>query len=283
MSLISKNIHIVVYGPDGRVTESQRLADHLNDPSLNILSAAYGNTFLDLLIRESYLTPNLQIRQILTGNNQADATRIIGNLAEALVVKYCNTYPEVNRALARYARLGERETKSLDNYVAIGTGSKVTEANYLQHYQPQDTQRDLIWIDRLDNSKQLACVGGSGSSFKPAGLQIKASTNGVRYIIPEIESYFYPILYFDLSDDWWAVKNRLIQLNSKATLIHPDEIMKEMKVQLIAYFKMVIAIFKNQMTILQLANSAAYSGDSILLAGLTASDITADRTVILHV
>jgi len=281
MSLISRNVRIVVMQDDGKILELQSLAEFIAEPDPLAVAAAYGNTFLDLLLQESYVTDKLQLRQVLTGNPHADATRLCGNLAEALVVRYCNTYPEVNRTLARHARFGEREDQRLDNYIAIGTASKVTQSIYPQHYQPNDTQRDIIWIDRTDGTRQLNCVGGSEMASMPAGLQVKASHDGMRYVFPNIKNYVYPILYFDLENDWHDVNGALLNAGIQAALLHPDSIMSEMKAQLRGYYQMVIAIIEGTTTVAQIANIARGTGDSALLAGLTASDVTSDLTYLL--
>jgi hypothetical protein len=281
ISQISPRVHIVVIGNDGNIYESQKYSEYLAMPSHNIQSVAYGNSLLDILTQEAYLTENLGLRQILTNNPYADATRLIGNLAEALVVKYCNKNLEINRTLARYARFGEREHKNLDNYIALGTASKLTQQNYLQHYQPNDTQRDVIWVDKFDNARQLACIGGTGSSSKPAGLQIKASNDGLKYVLPKISDYFYPILYFDIGDDWHIVKSSLVANGINATLIHPDEIASEIKQTLKGYFNLVVSIINGTLTIQRLIEMANYNGDSTLLAGIAASDISEARKIIL--
>jgi hypothetical protein len=281
MSLISPLVQIVVMDANGQIRTSQRYSDYLNTPSPSINAAAYGRTLLDLLTQEAYIDANLQLKQIFTDNNQADATRLIGNLAEALVVEYCRKHPEVNRTLATYARFGERATKSLDNFLAIGTGSKATEMNYRQHYQPRDTQRDIVWIDKTDNSKLLACVGGTASSSTTAGLQVKASQDGINYVLPSISDYYYPILYFDLSDDWGIVEQAAKAKNPNATLIHPDEIMREIKEHLKGYYKLVLALIQKKMTIKDIIDKSMYEGDSPLIAGIAASDVNIDKTIII--
>lgn len=117
-----------------------------------------SNSLLDILTQEALITKDLELNYIITNNPNADVARIVGSLAEVLVVNYCKTKPVINRVLARYARFGERDNKTLDNYVAIGTGSKITQKEYPQHYQPHDTQRDVIWVDKMiapDNFRAL--------------------------------------------------------------------------------------------------------------------------------
>ena len=62
--------------------------------------STYGSTLLDVLIEESYISEDLVLKHIFTGDAHADATRLIGSIAESLVVNLCNSYPEVNRTLA---------------------------------------------------------------------------------------------------------------------------------------------------------------------------------------
>jgi hypothetical protein len=281
MSLISNSVQIVVIGSDGQIRVSQNYSEFLNDPAAEIQIAAYGHSLINLLIQESYISQNLELTQILTGDNHADATRLIGNLAEALVVEYCNKYPDVNRTLARYARLGVKKTIFLDNYIAIGTGSKVTQSRYPLHYQPQDTQRDIIWVDKNDSSNQLACIGASRSSVKPAGLQVKASHN-CKYVLSSISDYYYPILYFDLKDDWGIAKDAAKRTNPDAILIHPDEIMREIKEHLKGYFSVVIDIIEGEISIRDVIQESMYNGDTPLLAGIAASNIVPNKSIIIY-
>jgi hypothetical protein len=281
MSRIPDNIEIAVMGRDGTVRIVQTYSDYLRNPNITMQCAIYGKSLVDILIEESYISSDLELKQILTNDPYADATRLIGNIAEALVVKYCNEFPDVNRTLARYARFGQRETKTLDNYMAIGTGLNKIKNMFPQHYQPNDTQRDIIWIDKKDNSKQLACIGSTSNSTKTAGLQVKASHDGVRYVLPNITDYFYPILYFDLNDDWGLLKKALIERRINARLIHPDEIMREIKEHLKGYFKIVIALINNEITVQELIRKSQYEGDSVLLSGIETSDINCSKSIII--
>ena len=281
MSQISPHIYIVVMGPDSKIYECQQYANYLSSPNSNIQSAAYGNGLINLLLQEGFLTEKLIFKQIHTQNPYADAVRLTGNIAEALVVEYCNKYPEINRTLACYARCGEREHKNLDNYFAIGTASKVTHYKYLQHYNPHDTQHDIIWVDKTDVTRQLACVGGTGSSVKPAGIQIKVSTDGLSNVLPDICHYDCPILYFDLKDDWYRVKSALREKGISATLINSDEISLEIKKTLKAYFDLILQLRNGSLTIEHLIEIAKYYQFSPLLSGIAASSSNADRTIIL--
>ena len=120
---IPPNIKVIVEGEGGEVKYSQGISDYLRKPSIDLQMATYGNTLLDVLIEESYISERLVLKQVLTGNAHADATRLIGSIAESLVVNLCNLHPEVNRVLGMYARFGQRPHKKLDDYVAVATGS----------------------------------------------------------------------------------------------------------------------------------------------------------------
>lgn len=274
-------IKVVVEGESGEVRYSQSLSDFYQKPSIDLQISTYGGTLLDVLIEESYVSEDLVLIHVLTGNPHADATRLIGSIAESLVVNLCNQYPEVNRALGMHARFGVRPHKKLDEYIAVATGSARTKRLFPQHYNPSDTQRDIIWVEKDNTENQLSCIGSSRVSGKPAGLQVKASHDGVNYVLPTIQDYHYPILYFDLNGDWGIVKNAVMSEHPSSTLIHPDEIQYEIKYILKGYFDIIISLFRGEITINRIIRDARYNGDSILGAGLDAAEVTSQSKLIL--
>lgn len=279
---IPPNIKVIVEDDSGEVRHVQSLADFLQKPSLQVQIATYGKTLLDTLVEESYISENLVLRQVLTGNAHADATRLIGSIAESLVVDYCSKDTYVNQTLAMYARSGLRQTQSLNNYVAVATGSMRTKRSYSQHYNPSDTQRDIIWVDKNNTENQLLCINKKNNlSAKPAGLQIKASHDGVNYVLPTIEDYHYPVLYFDLNDDWGVVNKAVMQKFPGSILINPDEIQREIKHILKGFFDIVISIINGTMTVHQLIKELNYEGQSVLKSGIEAGKFSTEEKIIL--
>lgn len=279
---IPPNIKVIVEGESGEVKHSQTLADYFQRPSIDLQIATYGSTLLDVLIEESYISKDLVFKQVITGDAHADATRLIGSIAESLVVNLCNLYPEVNRTLGMYARFGQRPHKKLDDYVAVATGSMRTKNNYPQHYNPCDTQRDIIWVERDNTNNQLLCISPNNSvGAQPAGLQVKASHDGVRYVVPSIRDYHYPVLYFDLNGDWGEVQKRILAQTQSATLINPDEIQHEIKHILKGYFAIVVALLRGETTIKRVIDESRWKGDSILPTGIDAAEPTSESKLIL--
>ncbi len=273
---------VIVEGEGGEVKHSQFLSDYLRKPSLDLQVATFGNTLLDVLIEESYISENLKLKQVLTGNAHADATRLIGSIAESLVVKLCNSEPDVNRILGMYARFGQRPHKKLDDYVAVATGSMRAKNYFFQHYNPCDTQRDIIWVEKDDTSNQLLCISPNNRvGAKPAGLQVKASHDGVKYVVPTIQDYHYPVLYFDLNGDWGEVQKAVITHYQNATLVHPDEIQHEVKHILKGYFDIVVALIHGEISIEQIIQESKWRGDSILPTGIDGAEPTSESKLIL--
>lgn len=279
---IPPNIKVIVEGERGEVRHSQGLSDYLRKPSINLQMSTYGSTLLDVLIEESYISEDLVLKHIFTGDAHADATRLIGSIAESLVVNLCNSYPEVNRTLGMYARFGQRPHKKLDDYVAVATGSMRAKNYFPQHYNPCDTQRDIIWVERGNTDNQLLCIDPTnGVGAKPAGLQVKASHNGVRYVVSSIKDYHYPVLYFDLQGDWGEVQKSVFEQHPTATLVHPDEIQHEIKHILEGYFDIVVALLRGETTIERIIQESRWKGDSILPTGINAAETTSESKLIL--
>lgn len=283
MSVVSNASKVkIILEDNGNIVVSQTYPSFLKKPSPEFQSVLYGNSLLDILVEESYISEDLTLRQITTGNRDADATRLIGSIAESLVVKMCNQYPEVNRTLGMYARFGERRHHILDQYVAVATGSQRTKRCYAQFYNPNDTQRDIIWVHKDRVEEQLLCLPNSSpSSAKPAGLQIKASHNA-DYVLSTIENYHYPILYFDLNNDWHRLNRAIARLNIQATLLHPDEISHNLKEILQGYFDVIKSILNREITPQRVIELAKYEyGYDEVLSGLTAAELSNDSKIIL--
>jgi hypothetical protein len=140
---------------------------------------------------------------------------LLGHLAEALLVSRCNQYQDKNRLWGRYARQTKHSTGAsveiLDQYVAIGTGLYLTQVNYRTKYNPNDTQRDIIWVSKDDPNTELAKTGSHSSGHRPAGLQLKVSLDG-NYVLNQLKrkkEYEVPVVYFDLNRDFEWVAEKL--------------------------------------------------------------------------
>ncbi|UWM66570.1 hypothetical protein [Enterobacter sp. CP102] len=271
---IPSNVKVIVQDKQKNTLYEQGLGDYLIKPNVNIAMASHGASLLDVLTNEQYLTtandgsPGLKF--IFTGDAHADATRLMGSIAEALIVQECNNSQEVNRELAKHARGGSRISDKADDYIAIATGSQITKLNYNHFYNPSDTQRDIIWIDKNNTEYQLSSIspGIPSSSAKPAGLQVKTSHN-YKYVTGSIKQYHYPVIYFDLKNDWHLAFHEIQMMNKNnnsvtATLVPPDEVLIYLKSRLINYFNIIVALFNNECTLTDIIERSKIDGDSIL-------------------
>jgi hypothetical protein len=196
------------------------------DPSIDIIRPLVGSELLDLLQYDLGIVTvdneKLKLQYVKPGqrkdvNVNTESMKLLGRLAEALIVRRCNKDIKKNRVWASYARRGI-EVASLDKYIAIGTGLDSTKNNKLYHtkYSPSDTQRDIIWVKKDDPMKELQ-MGTIRNQGYRVGLQVKVSQNGanvVRSLLnPELNDVKYevPIVYFDLKRDFFKVVEKLRQ------------------------------------------------------------------------
>lgn len=165
-----------------------------------------GRRLADILIDDlgciSFWDNRFVLNEILTSNATRTINNLLGKIAEAVIVRRCRDDVEINR---RWLEKARRKLTSLDEakeYNAVGTGLKSTFTRYPGTYSPNDTQRDIVWVDERGN---LAFVsGGTEKSGRIAGLQIKVSGSGDRYVLSDILSLRYevPVVYFAVNDDY---------------------------------------------------------------------------------
>ena len=165
-----------------------------------------GRRLADILIDElgciSFRDNRFVLNEILTSNATRTINNLLGKIAEAVIVRRCRDDAEINR---RWFEKARRQLTNLDeakDYNAVGTGLKSTVTRYPGSYSPNDTQRDIVWVDKRGNLAFSS--GGSEKSGRIAGLQIKVSGSGDRYVLPDILNLRYevPIVYFAVNDDF---------------------------------------------------------------------------------
>lgn len=289
----ANNVKVVCFQKVNVVACSQNLVDFLNNPDVNLLITEYGHSLLDVLTNEGLITMGkentFQLNRIFSGDPHADATKLMGSISESLIVQECNNNKEVNRELGMIARGGQRISSLMDNYIAVSTGSQQTKINYNHFYNPSDTQRDIIWVDKRSTELQLNSIvaGSLGPSVKPAGLQIKTSHN-YQYVLSSIKQYHYPVIYFDLSNDWHLACDGVTQMNYQkgyfdgvAILVPPSEMLLYLKERIKNYFSIIKGLINGEITIQDLIDEANYTGDKILGGVLESSAIDSGSTIII--
>jgi len=180
--------------------------------STEILALEFGESLIDLLHHELNLLSldekGLLRLGVLVINNEVDAHRygmkLIGSIAEALIVRSCNDEVLTNRRWAKYASRSLTYTHHFDRYKSIGTGLRSTELYHPTKYNPGDTQRDIIWVKKEDVISQLLMAKYSKFRDITAGLQVKVSNDGLNYLKEDLltDRYEVPLVYFDFNNDY---------------------------------------------------------------------------------
>ncbi len=215
-SLPTPKLVVAIMLPDGTISlDSSQSYDLWNNGGLldrdpKLLTVQHGMDLLQLLTNELGLVSVdekgfLQHRIVLELDPHKTTMRILGKIAEALIVDECNKDSIKNTKWANAARRYISPQKSYDKYKALGTGLKYTQLNHPQKYNPGDTQRDIIWIDKDDEKSQLMMsISGNQLSGIQAGLQTKVSYGD--YVKPStLAKYEIPVVYFDLKDNFMSL------------------------------------------------------------------------------
>lgn len=182
-----------------------------------IINDIYGNTLFTILkdeLGQIIFKDNVFVWNFDLTYNQNTIFNLLGKIAEAVIVERCHKDNRINECFIKVARRGTRmPSESFSSkYTAIGTGLLSTQKQYPQYWYPQDTQRDVIWVEKQSNMllQQLKCTPTTGCS---AGIQVKVSSNGMGYVYQPLikHVYYYPLVYFGVNGDFTQIAQTLIQ------------------------------------------------------------------------
>ncbi|MGG0338133.1 DNA (cytosine-5-)-methyltransferase [Priestia aryabhattai] len=223
---------VAIQNADGSIS-----LDHIqsysgwNSDSRNIgmSNLVYGQKLFSILKDElGYIQLNdeniFHLQYIAEQNTHKVAMRMLGHIAEAIIVSRCAENKDVNRKWATIGRRGIKKSKSLDNYTAIGTGLLSTREKYKTKYNSTNPQRDIIWINKNDPLKELLQIAKDSNGGLNAGLQIKVSGFGKNYILSDLINYRYevPVVYFGLNNDFDEIANELYSIKRGTLEIGKD-------------------------------------------------------------
>ena len=185
---------------DGQIQSSQRLKG-----SYTIMSP-YGYELGKILIDDLNIIrfeDNKFFFSILITEDNRGSMRLLGRIAEALMVRRCAEDIDTNKRWLRKGMMSAIHKRTAEKFHAVGTGLASTKKNHPHKYNPSDSQRDIIWIDNKGNQAMMPSARDWNSGI-PAGLQLKVSTNGIKYILHDLNTYRYevPLVYFGLKDDF---------------------------------------------------------------------------------
>ena len=125
----------------------------------------------------------------------------LGKVAEAVVVRRCSESEDINYRMFCIATGKKAHRETAKKFEAIGTGLLDTRIKHNQHYNPQDMQRDIIFVNKSDIPPALMS-NATTSAGKYAGLQVKTSDDIIRYILSDVVKgrYSVPIICFPVKD-----------------------------------------------------------------------------------
>ena len=218
--IISPSLVVGLVDGDGNLVASQPYIDYqYGHRSSEILIPLRGERLLAILHDDigniSYKDNRLVLKQIIYSNVNISSMTLLGKIAEAVLVRRCAEDCEINQQLFTLARRKRAYRNTAANFVAIGTGLKQTQVLHPRRYNPSDTQRDIIWVDEKDVPALMA--GSSRQCGIEAGLQVKASIDGIGYVYRDIANsrYEVPIVYFPIMNDFERIADRLVKENAK--------------------------------------------------------------------
>lgn len=257
--------------PDGSIDHSsiQPLDQWQRGPrDLDLMRHGYGHELLDILTTELNLVSvkdGLLSSNIVIVTSEEDVrTRVmqlLGRIAEALIVRSCNSEVNANRRWGQIARRGANPHRTLDQYIAIGTGLETTRRNYLSKFQPNDTQRDVIWVHHKLIRRELEMLVSGQRAGYAAGLQLKVSMDGFRYIYStdiRRAKYEVPLVYFDLCNDYFKLTNAIYredrQFEPGVDLVRGKDIDPAIHDRLCSYWWLTEKLVRGQMTIDELVS-----------------------------
>ena len=188
------------YKGDGQIQSSQRLKGN------HTIMSPYGYELGEILIDDLNIIrfeDNELIFSVLITEDNRGSMRLLGRMAEALMVRRCAEDIETNKRWLRKGMMSAINKRTAEKFHAVGTGLASTKKNHPHKYNPSDSQRDIIWIDNKGNQAMMPSARDWNSGI-PAGLQLKVSTNGIGYILHDLNTYRYevPLVYFGLEDDF---------------------------------------------------------------------------------
>ncbi len=245
--------------------KNYQLLDEWNHGKRNtqLITTMYGEKLIDILDKELGLIHVNEegllrhgILYISSDDPHPTVMRLLGKIAESIIVDECNKNIYLNRKWGMVARRGRRIYKSLDSFKAIGTGLKSTQNNYLTKYNPTDTQRDIIWINKENEKNELLQIGSHSNSGISAGIQIKVSHNGFKYIYRSDIArgkYEVPLVYFDLSNDYNKLTNAIykeeLDIEIGYDIVRGRDISSEIHDLLISYYHLIYSLLNGKITL----------------------------------
>lgn len=258
---------VATMNSDGSInTSSMQPLNHWNNyhRDSELVAHAHGYDLMNILANElSLVDVNddgfLQSKILITPDPNVSVMRLLGKVAEAVVVKKCNEDIQANRVWGMYARKGKKPHKSLDSFIAIGTGLNSTQRLYPTKYSPSDPQRDIVWINEENKKRELLQITNSTNCAIVAGVQLKVSLDGFKYIYRTDVAkgkYEVPLVYFDLSNDYYKLTNAIYNeepdVKIGVDILRGKDLDPECHDLLVSYYYLILDLVTGKMTMDQI-------------------------------
>jgi hypothetical protein len=263
-------LSVMCYDGEARILRSQPLFDFLHGKrDLIILKEYYGQELFRILVEDAgfvrYENNKFALSVILEIDMKRTVMRMMGKIAEAVIVRRCWDNEGINLKWLRIASRKQIRLDTAQKFEALGTGLESTKRKYPQNYSPSDPQRDIIWV--MGNGLRAQMKGSTGVIGMDAGLQVKVSKDGIAYILKDIieNRYEVPMVYFDLNGDFYKVADRLFTnrqqrglptLTIESDFIHAKAIDPEGYEEVSYYVDLIAALVDGRITPEDLINEA---------------------------
>lgn len=189
------------------------------------------------------------VTQYLISNYSRCIMKLVGQIAECLIVDRCTNDKEINiklinMALYRPNIYEKYEDIDYDLYIPISPSFKfilikengIIKKYNITQYNPDDTNVDIAWAKKENLLSQLKLNIPKIEYFENAKLQIKASINQNNLYLNN-KYFFTPILYFDLCNDADKLKLRYPEKH----IVSAKDISLELHTEMVNYFKILAA------------------------------------------
>lgn len=127
-----------------------------------------------------------------------------------------------------------------------------------------------MWVN--DHNELAVMKDGdnySATSARIAGLQVKASKDGIKYVLPAIlaDRYDVPIIYFDIENDYHKILNKIYKdthIDIEYDIIHPREVDPAGYDEFLHYVDLVYAMIDGRLSPEELVVGAGRNDDELM-------------------
>lgn len=204
--LSSDMIKIGIAGKEGKILDFPNRNFTFENSRISIRNRSTGTELFKILYDDLGFIKRDKDQFVMRRKFRLDdIIQLLGFVAEGLIVERCDQSFECNK---RWLNIASRRTKQdvaqmSSMFTAVGTGHDRTRREIPSVYNPCDTQRDIIWVNKKNLHKALM-AGSTEFGGNEAGIQSKVSENGMNYIYKDIinKKYAVPLVYFDLNNDF---------------------------------------------------------------------------------